>query len=261
MASDPILWKAQCDAQGWTWRASAAPHPPPPTTHADSDDEGMGDEEEPVDGLTRHLAGLAVDEHEAMRARSRRTFASAPPASAADPAPRDYKLLHQTHVRLRGRVLRGAYEISALQSRGAPQAARAHTNTIYCLTLYTDPASGEQVLLTGSKDRSVREWDLRARRVRRVLEEVHMGSVLSVCAKDGWAASGGSDCAVAVYEMGTGRVIRSRRDHEDSVLCVRFDERRLVTCSKGASLLDVHNDKRANKLGQTAQYGLTTFRT
>lgn len=218
MASDPALWRSQCTARGWAWRD--APSPPAPTSAhpGEEDDEGMGSEEE---GIADAIAALSL-------------FPSAPALGRARaPGARDYKLLHQTHIRLRARFARGSYALSCLQARNAPAGARAHTNTIYCLTLYTCPATGEQVLLTGSKDRSVREWDLKARRVRRVLEQVHVGSVLSLCARDGWAASGGSDRVVAVYEMGEGNVVSRRRDHTDSVLCVRFDKQRLVTCSKG----------------------------
>ena len=90
------------------------------------------------------------------------------PAPSPDPKP-NYKLLHQTHVKLRNRFTTGQYTLSNLQTRGAPN---GHTNTIYCLQLYTYPATGVQVLFTGSKDRTIREWDLQSGAVLRVLEGV-----------------------------------------------------------------------------------------
>ncbi|TBU65261.1 WD40 repeat-like protein [Dichomitus squalens] len=151
-------------------------------------------------------------------------------ASPPNPDPKpDYKILHQTHVKLRNRFTTGQYTLSNLQTRGAPN---GHTNTIYCLQLYTYPESGTQVLFTGSKDRTVREWDLQTGAVIRVLEGAHESSVLSICAHRGLLASASSDRRVVVWDLVQNKVIRTIRDHEDSVLCVRFDDKRLVSCSK-----------------------------
>lgn len=149
------------------------------------------------------------------------------PAATLKP---DYKLLFATHIRLRNRFLSASYSLSTLQTRGA---SNGHSNTIYCLQLYTYPDTGLQVLFTGSKDRTIREWDMSTGTVRRVLQGVHEGSVLSICAYNGMLASGGSDRTVVVWDLATGHAIRVIRDHEDSVLCVRFNDQRLVSCSKG----------------------------
>ncbi|KAK0211243.1 WD40 repeat-like protein [Desarmillaria ectypa] len=142
----------------------------------------------------------------------------------------DYKLLHQTHVRLHNRVLSPSYRLSALQTRGAP--ANAHTNTIYCLQLYTYPSTGVQVLFTGSRDKTVREWNLSTGLVERVVGEVHSSSVLSICVYNGLLASAGSDRRVVVWDLEKNELVKVISDHEDSVLCVRFDDERLVSCSK-----------------------------
>ncbi|GLB34665.1 putative A Receptor for Ubiquitination Targets [Lyophyllum shimeji] len=141
----------------------------------------------------------------------------------------DYKLLYQTHMKLYNRFLSSSYRLSALQTRGAP--SNAHTNTIYCLQLYTYP-SGIQVLFTGSRDRTVREWNLTTGLVERVIGGVHSGSVLSICVHGGYLASAGSDRRVAVWDLEKNKLFKVLSDHLDSVLCVRFDEERLVSCSK-----------------------------
>jgi len=56
--------------------------------------------------------------------------------------------------------------------------------------------------------------------------------VLTLCVHNGLLATGGSDGRVAVYDLEKGIVRRVITDHTDSVLCVRFDERHLVSCSK-----------------------------
>ncbi|KAF9065787.1 WD40-repeat-containing domain protein [Rhodocollybia butyracea] len=142
----------------------------------------------------------------------------------------NHKILHQTHVKLQRRILTSSYRLSALQTRGASN-HNSHTNTIYCLQLYTYP-SGIQVLFTGSRDKTVREWNLSTGTVERVISGVHLSSVLSICAHNGLLATAGSDRKVVVWDLDQLRVVKVISDHEESVLCVRFDDARLVSCSK-----------------------------
>jgi F-box and WD-40 domain protein 1/11 len=144
----------------------------------------------------------------------------------------DYKLLHQTHVRLRNRFLTQSYRLSPLQTKGSLNNG-GHTSTVYCLQLYTYPDTGRQVLFTGSRDRTIREWNLGTRMVERVISGVHTSSVLSICVGDGYLASAGSDKRVGLWNVNTNELVKVLSDHEDSVLCVRFNEEYLVSCSKG----------------------------
>ena len=143
----------------------------------------------------------------------------------------DYKLLHQTHIKLRNRFMSSSYRLSALQTQGAP--TNAHTNTIYCLQLYTYPETGKQVLFTGSRDKTLREWNLTTGMVERVISGVHNSSVLSLCVHNGYLASAGGDRQVAIWHLESDQLVKVLCDHDDSVLCVRFDDHRLVSCSKG----------------------------
>ena len=239
----------------------------------DSDDEGMGDEVDEDDAMQIDDSGFAstsmdIDEDvmypsipspsvtatanrlsipvhilnagahsqspsSSRPMRSPRARHSAPSALAASRHPHlkpNYKLLHQTHVRLRNRFATGTCTLSNLQTRGAPN---SHSNTIYCLQLYTYPETGTQVLFTGSKDRTIREWDLSTGSVIRVLDGVHESSVLSICVYRGLLASASSDRRVVVWDLAKDQPMKIIREHQDSVLSVRFDDKRLVSCSKG----------------------------
>ena len=150
----------------------------------------------------------------------------------------NYKLLHQTHTRLYTRFLYSSYRLSTLQARpgGRPNeqgTTNLHTSTIYCLQLYTDPRTGVQTLFTGSKDKTIREWDLQTSQFIKVVHSVHLGSVLSLAAHDGLICSAGSDSRVCLWDLAENAPLSVIHDHTDSVLAVRFDEKRLVSCSKG----------------------------
>ncbi|KAG2138295.1 WD40-repeat-containing domain protein [Suillus clintonianus] len=254
------------------------------------EDEGMGDEEEDEDEGSGEGAGdvvdfigddsvdwasmpMNIDDIEAQGLShllipiNRATFS--PSTSAVIPLSRttsqhgfssrrahlapDYKLLHQTHMLLRNRFCQGTYRRRTLPCADAG----GHSAAVYCLWLWTYPAGLDgrsaplQVLFTGSKDRTVREWDLRTDRVRRVVGELHESSVLSLCVSSDFAklgegeealanepssagllVSGGSDRRVVVWDLGKDKLVKVLQDHLDSVLCVRVDSGRLVTCSK-----------------------------
>ena len=150
----------------------------------------------------------------------------------------DYKLLHQTHIKLRNRFMSSSYRLSALQTQGVP--TNAHTNTIYCLQLYTYPETGRQVLFTGSRDKTIREWNLTTGMVERVISGVHNSSVLSICVHNGYLVSAGGDRQVAIWHLESNQLVKVLCDHDDRVLCVRFDDRRLVSCSKGKLINNIY---------------------
>ncbi|CAK5277193.1 unnamed protein product [Mycena citricolor] len=259
LANDQAIWKELCEGRGWVWKQPSRVHSfDAPRSRGESweDDEGMGDSDEEeeedefsADGIEvakaewvmmqAELAGPATTSMPLVTARpstlarskSRTRHNSAPAALSETSYLRpDYKRLFQTHTRLNNRVRSGSYRLSAIQTRGGP--SNAHTTTIYCLQLYTYPATGVQVLFTGSRDRTIREWNLSTGLVERVIAGVHTSSVLSICVHDGYLASASSDRQVAVWDLSKNALVKLISDHEDSVLCVRMDGRRLASCSK-----------------------------
>ncbi|TFY64958.1 hypothetical protein EVJ58_g2268 [Rhodofomes roseus] len=257
LSDDQLLWKSLCAAHDWRWRkptttSNGDPTPEYPIPQNEDDegmgDEGMGDEEEDVvQGMLLDDSGYTSMDMDALFAASSSTPIPSPTRTRAGPSspsrsarssfarsPRnpstpDYKLLYQAHSRIRHRIMNGSYRLYNLQTPGKPN---NHTNAIYCLQLYTYPDTGVQVLFTGSKDKSVREWNLATGEVTRVIEGIHDSSILSICVHNGLLASGGSDHNVAIWDLVKNRLLKVIHDHDDSVLCVRFDDKKLVTCSK-----------------------------
>ena len=106
--------------------------------------------------------------------------------------------------------------------------------------IYTIQHSGKY-LVSGSRDRTLRIWDLDTQRLIRPPLLGHKGSVLCLQfdadPEEDLIVSGSSDATVVLWKFSTGQMIqRLRKAHRESVLNVRFDKRVLVTCSKDKTI-------------------------
>ncbi len=95
-------------------------------------------------------------------------------------------------------------------------------------------------LVSGSRDRTIRVWDLNTYRLKRTMVG-HDASVLCLQFDErpehNIIVSGGSDSYVIIWRFSTGEILRKMTDaHSESVLNLRFDDRYIVTCSKDKSI-------------------------
>lgn len=106
--------------------------------------------------------------------------------------------------------------------------------------VYTIQYSGKY-LVSGSRDRTLRIWDLETQRLIGEPLTGHTGSVLCLqfdeSEKEDIIVSGSSDTDVILWKFSTGEMIKKLpRAHKESVLNLKFDERFLVTCSKDKTI-------------------------
>ncbi|KAK3935342.1 F-box/WD repeat-containing protein 1A [Diplogelasinospora grovesii] len=125
-----------------------------------------------------------------------------------------------------------------------------------------------QYLVSGSRDRTLKVWDMETRRLIRTLAK-HRGSVLCLQfdsdPEEDIIVSGSSDSDVIIWKFSTGQEIQTlRHAHRESVLNVKFDKRILVTCSKDKTIKIFnrkplhhgdHGFKEVDPVPKTVNYG------
>ena len=117
---------------------------------------------------------------------------------------------------------------------------RDHPEEAHKECVYTIQYSGKY-LVSGSRDKSLRIWDLETQRLVRKPLYGHSGSVLCLqfddSEKEDIIASGSSDTDVILWRFSTGEIIKKlSKAHRESVLNLKFDQRFLVTCSKDKTI-------------------------
>lgn len=115
-----------------------------------------------------------------------------------------------------------------------------HPDEAHTECVYTIQYSGKY-LVSGSRDKTIRVWNLDTLRLVHPPLAGHTASVLCLQfderPEQDIVVSGGSDCRVILWQFSTGRIIKEiEKAHSESVLNLRFDDRYLVTCSKDKTI-------------------------
>ncbi|KAF1923124.1 WD40 repeat-like protein [Didymella exigua CBS 183.55] len=145
----------------------------------------------------------------------------------------NWQYLYKQKKRLEDNWDAGRYSNFQLPHPNHPE--EAHTECVYTIQY-----SGKY-LVSGSRDRTIRIWNLDTQRLIHKPLSGHMASVLCLQFDErpehDLVVSGGSDCRVILWQFSTGRKIKEiEKAHSESVLNLRFDDRYLVTCSKDKSI-------------------------
>ncbi|KAK2592637.1 hypothetical protein QQS21_009664 [Conoideocrella luteorostrata] len=145
----------------------------------------------------------------------------------------NWKYLYNMRRRLESNWELGKYTTFQLPHPHYPE--EGHQECVY--TLQFDA----HYLVSGSRDQTMRIWNLRTRRLVRPPLIAHTGSVLCLqfdaTPDEDILVSGSSDSNVFIWKFSTGELIQKiTKAHRESVLNVRFDKRILVTSSKDKTI-------------------------
>ena len=145
----------------------------------------------------------------------------------------NYHYVFKQKRKLEDNWTNGQYRCFQLPHRNHPE--DAHTECVYTIQY-----SGKY-LVSGSRDRTLRIWDLDTERLVTEPLQGHTGSVLCLqfdhSEEEDIIISGSSDTHVILWQFSTGKMLKQLTNaHRESVLNLKFDKRFLVTCSKDKTI-------------------------
>lgn len=185
-------------------------------------------------GKSRATTGTSLDSGVALRDASQVPKASLWILESRDGRHKlNWKYLYTMRKRLEKNWDRGRF--TNFQLPHPDHVDEGHKECIYSLQY------NAKYLVSGSRDKSIRIWNLQTRRLVRPPLQDHSGSVLCLQfdsdPDEDLIVSGSSDSDVILWKFSTGQIIqRLRKAHQESVLNVKFDKRILVTCSKDRTI-------------------------
>ncbi|KAI8646541.1 WD40-repeat-containing domain protein [Parasitella parasitica] len=116
-----------------------------------------------------------------------------------------------------------------------------HNSGIYCLQFDSN------LLVTGSRDRNLKMWNIRTGQLLRTLEG-HTASVLCLQFDHRYIISGSSDGTLIIWDINTGRKLKTLKGHGESVLNVKLLGNTIVSCSKDRTVRTWDLDRGVSKM-------------
>jgi len=159
----------------------------------------------------------------------------------------DWPYLYRQRRRLEDNWVKGRY--TNFQLPHPAHMDEAHAECVYAIQFIGN------WLVSGSRDKTVRVWDLGTKRLWHRPLLGHKKSVLCLQfdprPSEDIIVSGSSDKSVIVWRFSTGEKLHEISPaHDDSVLNLRFDSRYLVTCSKD-KLIKVWNRRHLSPVDES----------
>lgn len=145
----------------------------------------------------------------------------------------NYQQLYKQRRKLEDNWTACAYSSFQLPHRDHPE--EAHGECVYTIQYIG------RYLVSGSRDRTLRKWDLETQRLIGQPLQGHAASVLCLqfdnSREEDVIISGSSDTDVIIWRYSTGELLeRISQAHREPVLNLKFDHRFLVTCSKDKTI-------------------------
>lgn len=141
----------------------------------------------------------------------------------------NWAFLYKNRKRLEDNWLHNRFTTFQIPHPNYPH--EGHAECIY--TIQYSP----NFLVSGSRDRTVRIWNMKTRRLIGEPLRGHSGSVLCLqfdeSPDEDILITGSSDSSVIIWRFSTGKILKIiEKAHQESVLNLKFSKKWLVTCSK-----------------------------
>ncbi|KAG2201053.1 hypothetical protein INT47_010805 [Mucor saturninus] len=152
-------------------------------------------------------------------------FQAITPPTPADPTIKDYLKLYQNHLKLGQRWLTGKVNTRFLQG---------HEDSVYCLGWIS-----KDILLSGSRDKTLKMWHVPTNTCIRTIENEHSGSILCIRVdqKNQLVMTGSSDTTCTLWSLPQMQPIMKLTGHRHNVLDVCLvNQNRIVTSSRDHTL-------------------------
>ena len=129
-------------------------------------------------------------------------------------------------------MLRYAYDGLGVdcQLRASVHTLRGHTSTVRCLKM-----SDANTAISGSRDTTLRVWDLPSGQCTRVLSG-HQASVRCLEIHGDLVVSGSYDTQAKIWRISTGECLRTLAGHFSQIYAIAFDGHRIATGSLDTSV-------------------------
>lgn len=238
LANEPLLWRQLFEDHGWRINAdyleiAGSLQAPTPVRQPQTNFSSSSYSSKPSAkaGGVRRAFSTVYSKPKSLKQLTRPnsfSYSNLSGLSHYTPPLKSYswKDIYKNRLKLDSNWRQGNYFVSQLHG---------HSQTVYCVQCEGN------IMVTGSKDCTVKIWSLAARTPNLTLNG-HSASVLCVQYRQvptlnfPLVVSGSSDATILAWNARTGRPILRFSGHSESVLGMQLDDRVLVTCSKDRSI-------------------------
>lgn len=120
--------------------------------------------------------------------------------------------------------------LSLIITSAAVHTLRGHTSTVRCLKM-----SDEKTAISGSRDTTLRIWDIERGVCKHVLIG-HQASVRCLEIHGDLVVSGSYDTTARIWSISEGRCLRTLTGHFSQIYAIAFDGKRIATGSLDTSV-------------------------
>lgn len=116
-----------------------------------------------------------------------------------------------------------AVQIWDLENSKMIRTFMGHLKQVYCCQML------ENIILSGSADRSIKMWDPRTAACLATFSDSHMGPVMQLQFDSHKLICGGYDKQVRIFDLRTRKLMHSLSGHSKVIFALQYDQQKIIT--------------------------------